>query len=218
MLDTRFPRLPGEVGNARTFAFETLYRRVPSATVESVVVADRPAPAVAADILEAARALEAEGADLVVTSCGFLASLQDELAGALRVPVLTSALLLLPLLRRVHGSGAVLGVITFDSRKLDAEALAPFESGPLAVAGLERSATLYPAIAEDRDSLDPVRAEADAVAAADRLMTQAPSLSAVLLECTNISPYRPAIAAACGRPVHDLVQAIEWLAAAQARR
>ena len=47
MLDTRFPRLPGDIGNPASFAFETRYRRVPAATVSSVVTPDAMAPDVA---------------------------------------------------------------------------------------------------------------------------------------------------------------------------
>ena len=51
--------------------------------------------------LRAARALEAEGADGIATSCGFLALFQEELAARLSVPVATSSLLQIPLIERL---------------------------------------------------------------------------------------------------------------------
>lgn len=218
LLDTRFPRLPGEVGNPETFGFAVRIRRVPAASVARVVRAGPPEPALAAAMIEAGRALADEGADLVVTSCGFLAPLQPALAEALPVPVLSSALVLLPQLRALYGAAATLGVLTFDATKLGPDLLTALDAGPLAVAGLEDGRELFPAISMDRETLDPALAEADARAAARALRARAPGLAAAVLECTNLSPYRAAIAEELGRPVYDLVQAVHWHAAAHAGR
>ncbi|MEM9966664.1 MAG: hypothetical protein AAF755_01045 [Pseudomonadota bacterium] len=43
MLDTRFPRIFGDVGNAQTWPFPVRYATVPHATPQAVVGAD-PAP------------------------------------------------------------------------------------------------------------------------------------------------------------------------------
>ena len=214
MLDTRFPRLPGEVGNPESFPFETRYRRVPSATVARVV-SDRAPPAdLTAAFVTAGRELAAEGAQLVVTSCGFLAPLQARLAEALPVPVMTSSLLLLPQLRALHGPAATLGVLTFDAGKLGPTQLGGLADGPLALAGLEQGRELHAAITEDRPRIDRAAAEADARAAARTLGERCPRLAAAVLECTNLSPYRQVIAEELGCPVYDLVQAVHWHAAA----
>ena len=36
MLNTRFPRLPGDIGNPETFSFPVVYRRVEAATVAAL--------------------------------------------------------------------------------------------------------------------------------------------------------------------------------------
>lgn len=206
MLDTRFPRLPGDIGNPATFpGLAVTYRRVPRATVARVVTAEGPAADVAGDIVAAAVALAAEGVDLVATSCGFLAGLQPRLEAAVGCPVIASALSALPVLRRKLGPRAVIGVLTFDSRKLGADLLG--DAGPVAVAGIEDGSCLYPAIAEDRSWFDPEAARGDAVAAAGRLHG-VEGLAAVVLECTNLVPYRDAIAAVAGVPVHDITTLI----------
>jgi Asp/Glu/hydantoin racemase len=51
-------------------------------------------------VLDEAHKLIAQGATAITTSCGFLSPLQDELQAALPVPVITSALWLLPRLRQ----------------------------------------------------------------------------------------------------------------------
>lgn len=217
MLDTRFPRLPGDIGNPASFAFETRYRRVPAARVSSVVTPDAMAPDVTSAILAAARDLEREGARAIATSCGFLGALDDALRAAAGVPVLSSALLLLPFLRTLYGDRPI-GVLTFDGRSLGPRHFGAAGDHGTLVEGLEDGRELFPVISQDRPVLDAGRGCADACTAAERLVKRQPGLAAILLECTNLSPYRAAIAAAAGKPVHDLVQALHWLAGVTAPR
>ncbi|HWM77651.1 MAG TPA: aspartate/glutamate racemase family protein, partial [Methylomirabilota bacterium] len=59
MLDTRFPRIPGDMGNASTFPFPVLYHRVRGASPDRVVrQGQRELLPV---FIEGARALEREG-------------------------------------------------------------------------------------------------------------------------------------------------------------
>jgi len=214
MLATRFPRLPGDIGNPASFPFPVLYRLVPSARVGAVVRDAGPQPSVADAIVAAARELESEGADLIATSCGFLGGLQDRLQTACSAPVLASALVILPWLRLLYGRTAPIGVLTFDARALSPLHFGAGADGPLVVEGLEQGAELFPVISEDRPTLDRERAAADAVGAARQLAAHEPGLAAILLECTNLSPYRDRIAAATGLPVYDIMIAISLVAGA----
>ena len=60
MLDTRFPRVPGDIGNAATFAFPVRYRAVRGASPRRVVV--QRDLALLAPFIAAARELERDGA------------------------------------------------------------------------------------------------------------------------------------------------------------
>ena len=71
--------------------------------------------------------------------------------------------------------------------------------------GLPRDGELYRVIAEGRAALDATAAEAEVLAAGRALTAASPELGAVVLECTNLPPYRAALADALGLPVHDLV-------------
>ena len=213
MLDTRFPRFPGDIGDPASIAGPSLHRRVPRATVERVV-GDAPVPAALLDAFVAAgRELVADGAELIVTSCGFLHAAQATLARALPVPVATSALVLLPAVHARYGDRGPVGVLTFDARALAAVHLGPAAELPLVVQGMERSRHFHAVIAEDRPEAERAAMEADAVEAARALARRGPS--AVVLECTNLSPYRDAIADALGNvPLFDLHDAIDALASA----
>jgi len=81
MLNTQFPRVPGDIGNPETFPYPVRYRVIEMATVDRIVTADGPTGAVMDAFVEAALDLAAEGASGLTTSCGFMAIAQKELAG-----------------------------------------------------------------------------------------------------------------------------------------
>jgi len=215
MLETRFARPPGDVGNPVTFPFETLYEVIPSASVARVVTADGLAPDLLAAFIDGGRRLVERGADLIATSCGFLYRHQTELARALPRPIVTSALCLLPLLRTAHAGGRPIGILTFDARALTR--MLAGDGGDLVIEGIPRSGELYRAIIEDRLSFDRDRAQRDCVAAAHALMRRRAGMCALVLECTNLPPYRTAIADACGCPVYDIRDLVHLHARAKAR-
>src|SRR4051812_47766036 len=94
MLETRFPRVLGDMGNARTWPFPVLYRVVRGASPEKVVL--NGAPGLLPAFIEAAQDLVELGAEAITTSCGFLSLFQKELAEAVKVPVATSSLMQVP--------------------------------------------------------------------------------------------------------------------------
>jgi Asp/Glu/hydantoin racemase len=180
---------------------------VAGATVPRIV---RPEleDATIAPFLVAARRLEAAGADAIVTSCGFLWPAAAEIRAAVSVPTVVSALEALPALRRAAGPDRPIGILTFDARVLGQSRLDRLDAGPLVIEGLESGTELFAVIAEDRPELDAARARRDVEAATRRLIARAPDLFAVVLECTNMPPYRAAIEAIAQAPVIDVVDMV----------
>ena len=215
LLETRFPRPPGDIGNAETFDFPVLYRVVERATPSRVVHQD--AAGLVDAFCAAARELEAAGVGAIATSCGFLALHQHTLASAVRVPVFASSLLQLPTLLAVLPPGRAVGVLTFD---VDALTPAHFAAvgvprlDRVVVAGLVDAPAFYRPIIENRGPLDQARAEAEVVAVAERLVRDHPEVGALLLECTNLPSYAAAIQAATGLPVWDAVGLVNGVYAA----
>jgi len=72
MLDTRFPRPPGDIGNARSYDFPVRYKIVKNAYTDRIM-GHSPDPGLIEPFVEAARELESEGVKAITTSCGFLA-------------------------------------------------------------------------------------------------------------------------------------------------
>ena len=196
MLQTRFPRLPGDVGHPATFTMPVRRCIVAGATPQRVV---RDAdPALLAPFIAAGRDLVAQGAAAITTSCGFLVRWQRELQAALPVPVWASSLLALPALPRP-------GVITVDAAALDAAVLRGAGADPATpVQGLDPASALVRTLLEDREELDVAAAEATVLAAAAALLAREPGLRSLVLECTNLPPYAEALQRATGLPVHHL--------------
>lgn len=215
MLDTRFPRPPGDIGNPATFPFPVRYRVVQQATPERVVMGQ--ASGLVDAFCEAARDLETEGAALITTSCGFLALHQQALAAAVSVPVFSSALLQVPLALAAIGPSCKLGVVTFK-----ADALTPAHFAGVGVTALERIVTigleaapaLQQPILHNLPELDVAAAQDEVVAVATDLLARHPEIGGLVLECTNLPPYSAAIHRATGLPVWDVATLVRWAYAA----
>ncbi len=207
MLDTRFPRVRGDIGNPATFAFPVRYRTVRGASPRRVVV-ERD-PSLLAPFVAAARDLERDGASAITTSCGFLALFQRELAGSVRVPLWTSSLLLVAGIESRLAPGRRAGIVSADAASLTADHLrAVGASIDVPVEGLAPGSSLRLTLLDDLPGLDVEEASRATVDAARRLVARRPDVAEIVLECTNLPPYADAVRAATGLPVHDITTLI----------
>ena len=209
MLDTRFPRIPGDMGNAATFPFPVRYHRVPGAGPDLVV--RRGAAGLLPAFVEGARQLEREGVRAITTNCGFLVTFQRQLAASVRVPVFTSSLLLVPLVHRLLPPGGRVGIMTVSAATLGPDHLEGAGIGPdipVAVAGLETEKEFTRVLLGDELELDVDVAREEHVRVARRLVAQHPDVGAIVLECTNMPPYTVDIQRETGRPVFDIVSLV----------
>ena len=79
MLDTRFPRIEGDIGNPASFDFPVIFRTMKGIGSTDAVAAHPDRPRVLAALKANAEALAADGAVGLSTSCGFLALYQKDL-------------------------------------------------------------------------------------------------------------------------------------------
>jgi Asp/Glu/hydantoin racemase len=215
MLDTRFPRIPGDMGNATTFPFPVRYERVSGAEPDLFV--RRGAAGLLPAFVDGARRLEREGVGAITTNCGFLVKFQRELAQSVEVPVFTSSLLLVPLVHRLLPPGRRVGVMTVNAGSLTAEHLAGAGIGgdiPIAVTGMETEKEFTRALLGNELVLDVDAAREEHVRVARRLVGEHPDVGAIVLECTNMPPYTADIQRETGLPVFDIVSLVTMVHAA----
>lgn len=212
MLDARFPRIPGDMGNALTWPFPVHYRIVRDATPDLVV--RRGAAGTLDAFIRAARDLVADGVDGITTNCGFLALFQDELAEATGVPVATSSLMQVETVNRLLPAGKRAGILTISASTLTPlhlqKARVP-EGTPIGTTEGGREFTR--AILDNEMTLDVEAARADNVDAARALAAAHPDVGAIVLECTNMVPYAADIRAATGLPVFSIYNLVTWFQA-----
>ena len=213
MLEARFPRIPGDMGNALSWPFPVLYRVVRDASPDRVV--RRGAEGLLDAFVAAARDLVADGADGITTNCGFLSLFQHELAAAVPVPVATSSLMQVASVNRLLPPGRRAGILTVSAstltpRHLDCAGV-PRDTP---IGSTEGGQEFTRAILGNAPELDVAAARADNVAAARALVADHPDLGALVLECTNMVPYAADIRAATGLPVFTIANFATWFHAA----
>lgn len=209
MLNTRFPRIPGDIGNAGTWPFPVQYKIVSAATPDNVVRGD--ATPLLGAFVEAGQELVDMGCDGIATNCGFLVPFQTELSRALRVPVASSSLLQAPLIRQSLPADQELGILTISSETLTTahlDAAGIPEGTPVAGTGAGSHFTTH--VLGDAAEIDFEQARMDNVRAAQKLVSDHPNIGAILLECTNMVPYAADIRRATRRPVFSIYTYLLW--------
>src|SRR6266853_1102754 len=187
MLDTRFPRIPGDMGNASTFPFPVLYHRVRGASPELVV--RRGQQELLPSFIEGARALEREGVRAVTTNCGFLAKFQSEVAVSVSIPVFTASLMLGPLVHRMLPPKKAVGIMTVDASSLRPDHFTGAgitKDIPVVIAGMETEKEFTRVLLDDQLELDVEVARQEHLTVARRMLAAHPEIGALVLECTNM--------------------------------
>ena len=213
MLDTAFTRVEGDVGNPDTFNYPVRYKKIKGATAARIVNVESPDEVLVSRFIEAARELEADGAVGLISSCGFLSVLQNQIANSVNIPVILSSLNLIPLMQSSLGHKAI-GVITADDTQLSTQALAAGNIVPdsVHVTGMQSSKVFVEFIFES-SNVDPdkQRLSQDLIDVAKTLLNTSPAVSILVLECTNLQPYAATLNKALKLPVIGIVNAANLL-------
>jgi len=206
-LDTRFCRVPGDVGCAESYLHDPEIIRVPCASVANIVT-DQPGQI---DLDPFLNAIERATGDVVVTSCGFLSPFQDQLQSITPKPIIASVLNRLSDLDVIKGADRS-SVLTFDATRLvEAHFPNPYRANDFRVVGLRPNNPLRQRIEEDVpdcfDASDMVNA-----VVADFALAVMPTTETVILECTNLPPYKPQMRHDSNVRIIDILSAIECIA------
>jgi hypothetical protein len=214
MLDTAFPRLPGDIGNAAGFDFPLRYEVVRGALPQLVNREDQ-GEALLPLFMDAARKLESEGVRAITTSCGLLSSFQPELAAAVSVPVFSSTLMLVPFCYQLSGCRKPVGIMTIRKGSVtDRQCRGAGWSQkdiPVRIMGMDDKPHFTEVYAENGTLLNRETIEGEVHEAVVQLMEENPDIGSIILECTNLAPFSPLIRQVSGRPVFGMDELLRFI-------
>lgn len=214
MLDCRFPRPLGDPGNARSFSYPVQYEIVELAETEALT--RQGTEEALHRLFEAAGRLEKRGCKSIATSCGLLVPYQEQLREKLAIPVVSSAILLLPLLLNMTGDGKKAAVVVSSRTEAIDDylnglpenqrkrcVLLSMEKCPEFMRGIMSYSQPY--------ELDTGLVEKELINLCLEAKGREPEISLFLLECTNLAPYSRPLRERLGMPVYDIRGLIDFL-------
>lgn len=203
-------RPPGDPLNALSFQFPLVHEQVEDGTVQNIVYGGKFNEDFLGKFVEACERLEKRGAIGVITSCGFLAQIQQRLNALSPIPVATSSLLQLPMALNIT-KGKV-AVLTFDGESLgklhfDGLGLSEEQQKRIVVHGCKSDGHIKGFIINGKEYIDTELCN-ELVALAKEALKD-PEVNAFVLECTQMPPTAKAIQEATGKPVFDAITMID---------
>src|SRR3954453_21158252 len=217
MLETRFPRIPGDMGNGLTWPFPVLYKVVPGATPDRVV--RHKSAGLHNAFLDAATELVRLGSDGITTTCGFLSLFQRELAAHVNVPVASSSLMQIPLVQALLPPGKRVGVLSVHGARVTTEhwdAVGAPHDTP--VMGTENGREFTRVMLGDEIELDYEAAQRDILEAGEELLRRHADVGAIVCENHNMAPYAAALNAHVRVPIFTVYTFVTWFQAGLAPR
>ncbi len=214
MMDTVFPRLVGDIGNARTYKVPVKYYTVRNVSTEKMN-ASNAERLLLTPFIEAARELEREGCKAITTSCSFLTGFQKQLADAVNIPVFTNTLILAPFIHTMLNSKLKIGIFTECADLLQEDYFNQLGwSGnqiPVCISGMPEDSPfsklfIHDKLEEDLEVLENCIREMTI-----KHMEEHPDTGAILLECTNFAPFTNLIQNISGLPVFGINQLLEYI-------
>ncbi len=164
--------------------------------------------------IDAARELEAEGVAAITANCGLIALMQNELAAAVNVPVVTSALTTVPTVHRAMPKRRI-GILTFFTQAVgEANFKASGWSGddiPIALAGVGESQA-WNTFLQTKEISPALRIalEADLLEVIEDLEKRYPDIGAFVAECTMLPACLDAVRRKVEKPIYDILNVLDF--------
>jgi hypothetical protein len=208
ILDTRFQRFTGDIGNAASFDFPVQYSVVSGISLGADLTPDGETLQV---FYRAIDDLVARGVDGISTSCGFLAIMQPHLAARSPVPVASSSLMQISMLQRMLPPSRQVGVVTAKKPALTPAHFAGVGvdfDGP--IAGMPLDGYFRANLVSGNPRIDFARQEQEVLETVEGFLAENPDIGALVFECTNLSPFSAAVERQFGLPVYDVITLLNW--------
>jgi Asp/Glu/hydantoin racemase len=214
MLDTIFPRIPGDIGNAYSYNFPVRYKVVKGASTDKIM-GDEPDLDMLQRFIQAAQELEREGVKAITTSCGFLSPFQKKLSEAVSIPVFTSALILVPLIRAMLNNEKKIAIFTERAHRLNERHFNGVgwsaKNIPVIIKGMKENAVFPSVFIGNGPGLETESLKQEMEEMTRELMADHPNTGAIVLECTNMGPFSAGIQEIAGVPVFGINNLFELI-------
>lgn len=200
------PRVPGDPGHAQTFPFPVSYEVIQGTFTDLLEGSEE----IKSKLCKAVKNLENKGIRAVIGDCGLMALYQREMAESSSLTVLTSSLVLVPLLWHLLGQRGVIGIITGHSSLLRDKHLRCAGISPdikLAIQGMEEEAHFREIVIDGGMDLSLNLMRRDVLAAAAKLIGNNQEIRAILLECSNLATFSSSLQEKYKLPVFDITGA-----------
>ena len=187
-----------------TYTFPTVTHVMHGFSISDLLF--NPSPVMLKPLIEAAQSLERDGVHAITGSCGFLALFQKEIAESVKIPVFMSSLLQIPLIHLMHGKSARIGVLTASEKALETRHFSACDSdiNSVYIKGMEGNIEFESTIIEaKRHDFNLEILEKEIVGTALSFIAEK-KLDALLLECTDLSPFAKQIQRKSNVPVYDI--------------
>ncbi|OUM51161.1 hypothetical protein BVG19_g248 [[Candida] boidinii] len=207
-------RPPGDPLNELSYHFPVIHEQVKQGTLWNIVNSNAFSDEFLQNFIHACQKLEERGAIGIITSCGFLAQVQNRLAEKINIPIATSSLMQIPFVLSIISPKKRVGVLTFDGEVLGEThfrgiGISDEMAKRVTVQGCHDDGALR-RIIRDGDPYIHAELESELVDLAKELLEKDPSIGAIVLECTQMPPFAKAIQEKTGLPVYDAITMIDW--------
>ena len=206
---------PGSVANASSFGYPVQFQVAKDLGATDIL--EQADEYSIAQITQAARTLEQNGARVIVGACGYFIKFQEHVRDAVNVPVALSSLLQIPMIINNLSRQQTLGVVTAIKGQVDDAML--LSSGVdtterIIVDAIEQGGNFIDCGLGKTDVFIPDELEANVLATVEQMVTENPSIGAILLECSEFPPFAAAVSDSTGLPVFDFISMIDYFAGA----
>jgi hypothetical protein len=209
LLETTPDRLEGSLAHPGTFACQVEEGTLQGIWVDQILSAS---PTHTPSFVAAAKRLEENGADLLVTNCGYSVAYQAAVQHSVKIPAALSSLMLLPLLNALRAPRRKIGLLTYDAIKLTEAHLRaawPQYNADAVVIGGFQGTQSWSDMARDDAVYNAEQIKNDITKVVDKLMKN--DLQFLLVECAALCAFIPYLKAHTKIPVFDVVSLANFL-------
>jgi hypothetical protein len=210
ILDEVYPAFPGDLRNPSGYPYPIQYSVVKNIDCEILIRGKDKNPC-RKPILEAAYELEKMGCRAILSECGYFAYFQKDVKEHVSIPAFMSSLIQFPWIQQSISSQKAIGIMCAEKKHLTDEHFSAVDidlNSNFVIAGArdEYKVTQFESLWNH--DLGPGEAdykvnEKELVEMAMNFVKKNPSIKALLLECTGMTPFARAIQRAVDLPVYS---------------